>query len=492
MIDLLNNLIVGAEHAATPINLIFCLTGVLIGTLVGVLPGLGPMGALSLLLPMVFSIDNPISSTIFLAGVYYGTQYGGSTAAILLRVPGEAASVITTLDGYQMTKSGRAGSALAIAAIASFAAGTMATLLIALLAVPLSSLGVMLGPSDYASLMLLGLVASSVIADGRVIDGIAMAMIGALLGLIGTDINSGELRFTAGNMYLSDGLTFAAIAMGIFGLGEVLYNIQHGHTNGQHTKINIKKIYPTKKEITGSIGAIARGSTVGSILGVLPGGGSILSSFVAYAIEKYRSSKPWSFGRGNIKGVASPEAANNAGAQTSFIPMLSLGIPTTPVMAIMISALMINDIQPGPQLIGENQHLFWALVVSMWIGNLLLLVINLPLIRLWVKILSIPNSWLYPAIVIICFGGAYSISGNVIDVVWLVLFGIIGYVLRQLDLSAAPLAMGFIIGPMAEEYFRRALQIADGNWATFVQTPTSLGLILLTSALILTKIIKRT
>jgi TctA family transporter len=483
---MIDNLLLGFSIATSWINLLYCFGGVFIGTLVGVLPGLGPMAAISLLLPLVFAINDPITSIIFLSGVYYGTQYGGSTTAILLNLPGEVASSVTTIDGYQLTKKGRAGAALTVAAIGSFFAGTVATLLIASLAVPISKLGLLFGPAEYTMLMVLGLIAAIALSHGSMIKGLGMVLIGILMGIVGIDINSGEQRFVFDSMYLMDGFNFAIIAMGVFGLGELLYSMLHG-TNSKITIPDLKSLYPTKKEWKRFVPSTLRGTTIGSFLGVLPGGGAIISAFAAYALEKYVAKDPSKLGKGAIEGVAGPESANNAGAQASFIPMLSLGLPTTPIMALLISALIMNDIQPGPQVIENNQNLFWGLVASMWIGNLLLLVLNLPLVRLWVQILKMPTRLLYPTVVAVCVFGAYSINGNWNDVFVLFIFGLLGYLFRCLKLEPAPLAMGFVIGALLEEYFRRAMNVYDGNFMIFLERPISLLFIILIVLLVVFK-----
>lgn len=471
--EILNNLIVGFSVAFTLENLAWCLVGVLLGTLVGVLPGIGPVSSLSLLLPLTYGINDPISGMIMLAGLYYGTQYGGSTTAILLKIPGESSNLVTCIDGHSMSQQGRGGAALAIAAIASFIAGSLATLIIAILGQPLSEVAFMFGPAEYASLMILGLLASVSLSQGSFLAGSGMVLFGVLLGSIGTDINSGVERFTFGSPYLADGISFAIVAMGFIGLAEIFYSILHD-TSIKSSTSKIQNLYPSREEKKQALPAMLRGTTVGSVLGLLPGGGAILSSFAAYAIEKKLSKDPTRFGKGAPEGVAAPEAANNAGAQTSFIPMLSLGVPTTPVMALMISALMIHNIQPGPQVISSYPSLFWGLIVSMWIGNLFLLILNLPLIGIWVKILMLPRWILYSLIILFSITGAYYINNNWFSV-WLLLgFGIIGYIFKRLDCEPAPMAMGFIIGAMFEEHLRRALSISQGEWTIFIDRPISL------------------
>lgn len=483
---MIENLLLGFTVALTPDNLIWCFIGVLLGTIVGVLPGLGPFAAISMLLPLTYYTD-PISSLIMLAGLFYGTQYGGSTTSILLNLPGESSSVVTTLDGYQMTKNGRGGAALTIAAIGSFIAGCIATLLISALAVPLASIAFKFGPSEYTSLMLLGLMAAVMLSQGSILKSLAMVSFGILLGTIGVDVNTGIERFTFGIPSLYDGISFAIIAMGFFGLAEVFYNLIHT----KERKVTIPKLtelYPSKSELISSAPAIMRGTVLGSFLGLLPGAGALISAFASYTLEKKISKHPEKFGQGEIKGVAAPESANNAGCQTSFIPMLSLGLPTTPVMALIIASLMMHDIQPGPDVISNNPELFWGLIASMWIGNLILLILNIPLVGLWIRIISIPRLILFPSIIVLCVIGAYNINNNWFDVFLLVPFTVLGYYFKKWRCEPAPLAMGFVIGASLEEYARRALMISDGNWITFIDKPISLALLLVSVVLIVTRL----
>jgi putative tricarboxylic transport membrane protein len=476
--DVIANISQGFEVAITFKNLLWCFLGTLLGTLVGVLPGLGPMAAISILLPITYTLGDPITSIIFLSGIYYGTQYGGSTTSILLNIPGEIASTVTTIDGYQMTKKGRAGAALAIAAMSSFFAGTVATLLIGLLAKPLSTLALTFGPAEYSSLMLLGLIMSASLTNKSLLKSIGISLVGVLLGLVGTDVNTGMVRFAFGIPSLVDGVGFVIIAVGVFGLAEIMYNFIHEKKSKLSATPTLKELYPSKKEIRESIKPAVRGTFVGSLLGLLPGGGHILSSFVSYILEKKISNNPKEFGKGAVAGVAGPEAANNAGAQTSFIPMLSLGIPTTPIMALIISTLIINGIQPGPQLVSQNPMLFWGLIASMWIGNFFLLILNLPLIGIWTSLLRISWKILYPIIIMICFIGVYYVNNNYFDMLLLLLFAVFGYVLKVLDFEPAPLAMGFIVGAFFEEYTRRTLLISQGDWMIFIDRPISLALLL--------------
>ena len=486
--DLLDSILQGFAVAITFKNLLWCFLGVFLGTAVGVLPGIGPTAAMAILLPVTYNLGDPLTSIIFMAGIYYGTQYGGSTTAILLNLPGEVSSTVTAIDGYQMTKKNRGGAALAIAASSSFFAGTVATLLIATLAEPLSIFALAFGPAEYASLMLMGLIMSVSLTKGSLLKGIGISLIGVLIGQIGTDVSSGMVRFSFGTPQLIDGISFSIVAMGIFGLGEIIYNTFHQKKLSLE-EISFKKMYPSKVEIRQSIMPTLRGTTVGSVLGLLPGGGSVIGSFASYMLEKFVSKDPRKFGRGAVAGVAGPEAANNAGAQTSFIPMLSLGIPTTPVMALIGATLIINGIQPGPQLISQNSNLFWGLIASMWIGNFFLIILNLPLIGIWTAMLRISWKILYTVIVIICFAGIYFVHSDIFSLILLLIFAIFGYVLRLLDVEPAPLALGFIIGTFFEEYFKRTLLISQGDWSVFVDRPISLSLLLLGMACVIAKLL---
>jgi putative tricarboxylic transport membrane protein len=473
--DLLNNLVVGFSTAASVINLFYCLVGVFLGTAIGVLPGLGPVATIAMLLPVTFGLP-PETALIMLAGIFYGAQYGGSTTAILVNLPGESSSVVTALDGYQMARQGRAGTALATAAIGSFFAGTVTTFLIALAAPPLSEVALKFGPADYFSLMVLGLVASIVLASGSLLHALGMIVLGLLLGLIGTDVNSGLARYSFDVPELSDGISFVVVAMGVFGLGEIISNLETERTRTV-ALAKITGLMPSREDWKRIVAPILRGTALGSALGILPGGGAMLSSFAAYSLEKKVSRNSAQFGKGAIEGVAAPEAANNAGAQASFIPMLTLGIPSNPVMALMIGALIMHGIQPGPQVMVEQPKLFWGLVASMWIGNLFLLVLNLPLIGLWVKMISVPYHLLYPAILVFCGIGVFSLSNTAFDVHLMALFGVLGYVFRKLDCEPAPMMLGFILGPMMEEYLRRAMLIAKGNAMVLVTRPISATLL---------------
>jgi putative tricarboxylic transport membrane protein len=429
-----------------------------------------------MLLPITYKMADPSTALIMLAGIFYGSQYGGSTTAILVNLPGESSSVVTTLDGYQMARRGRAGIALATAALASFFAGTVATFLIAAFAPPLAEVAFKFGPAEYFSLMVLGLIAAVVLAHGSIIKALGMVVLGLLLGMIGTDVNSGTARFTLGIPELTDGIEFAVIAMGMFGFAEIIYNLKQKESRELLQK-KVTNYMPNKEDWRRGGKAAVRGTALGSFLGILPGGGSILASFSAYAMEKKISKRPDEFGKGAIEGVAGPEAANNAGAQTSFIPMLTLGIPTTPVMALMIAAMMIHNIQPGPQVMTSNPTLFWGLIVSMWAGNLFLVILNLPLIGLWIKLLQVPYRFLYPAILLFCCIGAYSLNNNVWDVLMTIPFAIMGYYFKKWHCEPAPLLMGFILGELMEEYLRRALTISRGDWGVFIDRPLSATLL---------------
>src|SRR5262245_45028442 len=412
--EILHNLLLGFSVAVSPLNLLYALIGVLLGTLIGVLPGIGPVATIAMLLPITFNL-NPLAALIMLAGIYYGAQYGGSTTAILVNIPGESSSVVTCLDGYQMARQGRAGPALAIAAIGSFFAGCVSTLLIAVAAPPLAEVALKFGPSAYFSRMVFGLIAATVLARGSLIKAIAMVIFGLLLGLVGTDVNSGVLRFTFGIPELSDGIGFVVVAMGMFGTAEIIANLEQGEAREVFTA-EVKSLLPTKEDLRRSWAAVLRGTALGSLLGILPGGGALLASFGAYTLEKKMSQHPEQFGKGAIEGVAAPESANNAGAQTSFIPMLTLGIPSNAVMALMIGALMIQGIAPGPQVMNEKPELFWGLIASMWVGNLMLVILNLPLIGMWIKLLRVPYRYLFPSILVFMAIGVFSLSNNPFDV----------------------------------------------------------------------------
>jgi len=474
--ELINNLSLGFSTVLTGQNLLFSFFGVLLGTLIGVLPGLGPLVAIAVLLPFTFGLD-PVSSMIMLAGIFYGAQYGGSTTAILINLPGEASSIVTTLDGHEMAKRGHAGKALATAAIGSFFAGCVATVLIGVFAPPLAELAFQFGPAEYFSLMVCGLIVSVVLANGSVLKAIGMMVFGLLLGLIGTDEMTGLQRMTLDIPELSDGLSVAAIAMGIFGLGEIMRNLEDT-TKREFSVSKITSLMPTRDDLKLIFAPMVRGTFLGSFLGVLPGGGALLASFSAYALEKKIAKDPSAFGKGAIQGVAAPESANNAGAQTSFIPMLTLGIPSNPVMALMISALIIQGIEPGPAVITDHPELFWGIIASMWIGNLMLLVLNLPLVGLWVKLVSIPYKFLFPIVIVFACVGVFSVNNTAFAVLTMAAFGVLGYVLKKLECEAAPMILGFILGPMMEGHMQRALLISGGEISVFVREPISAGLLI--------------
>ena len=469
--EMFNNLALGFETALTLSNLMYCLIGVFVGTAIGVLPGLGPSATIAMLLPITFGLPAE-SSLIMLAGIYYGAQYGGSTTAILVNLPGEASSVITAIDGYKMARNGQAGKALAVAAIGSFFAGTVATFLIAWFAPPLAELALSFGPAEYFALMTLGLVASVVLASGSLLKAIGMVILGLLLGLIGTDVNSGVARYTFDVAELSDGINFVVVAMGVFGLGEIIRNLEHESARDVIIS-KVEGLMPTREDLKRIVAPVLRGTFIGSVLGILPGGGALLSSFASYSIEKKLSKNAAQFGHGAIEGVAAPEAANNAGAQTSFIPMLTLGIPANPVMALMIGAMVIQGIQPGPAVMTEQPALFWGIIASMWIGNLFLVVLNLPMIGLWVRMIMVPYRLLYPAILLFCAIGVFSLNNTTFDIVMMAMFGVFGYVCSKLDCEPTPLMLGFIIGPMMEEYLRRALLLSRADPMVFIERPIS-------------------
>ncbi|NBS58333.1 MAG: tripartite tricarboxylate transporter permease [Betaproteobacteria bacterium] len=473
---LFSNLALGFGVALTPINLMYCLVGVILGTLIGVLPGIGPVATIAMLLPVTFSLS-PITALIMLAGIYYGAQYGGSTSAILVNLPGESSSVVTCLDGYQMARQGRAGVALATAAIGSFFAGCVATLIVAMFAPPLAEIALKFGPSEYFSLMVLGLVAAVVLAHGSVIKAVAMVILGLLLGLVGTDVNSGVLRFAFGISELADGIGFVTVAMGLFGTAEIITNLEMKDEREVFTN-KVTNMFPTKEDWKRMWKPILRGTFLGSALGILPGGGALLASFGAYTLEKKVSKYGHEFGKGAIEGVAAPEAANNAGAQTSFIPLLTLGIPSNAVMALMIGAMMIQGIAPGPQVMTEKPQLFWGMIASMWVGNLMLVVLNLPMIGMWIKLLTVPYRILFPSILVFMAIGVYSLSNNPFDVLLMMLFGLLGYIFVKLECEPAPLLLGFILGPLMEENLRRAMLLSRGDPIVFFTKPISAGFLI--------------
>jgi len=465
----------GITSIPLPINILLCFIGCLVGTLIGVLPGVGPIATIAMLLPITFGLD-PVGALIMLAGIYYGAQYGGSTTAILVNIPGEATAVVTTLDGHQMAKQGRAGVALGIAALGSFFAGCVATVFIAALGAPLTKLALLFGPAEYFSLMVMGLCFAVVLARGSILKAFCMIMLGLLLSTVGTDLETGQERMTFGFPPLADGVDFAVLAMGVFGFAEVLRNLENPETRDV-VRAKIGRLLPDWSEIKQSVAPVLRGTFIGGILGILPGNGAVLGPFASYTVEKKIAKDPSRFGKGAIEGVAGPESANNAGAQTAFIPLLTLGIPPNAVMALMVGAMTIHGIIPGPQVMTKNPDLFWGMIASMWIGNLMLLVINLPLVGLWVKLLQVPYRLMFPAILIFCCIGIYSVNNQPVDVAFTALFGLFGYLLIKLGFEPAPMLLGFVLGRLMEEKLRQALIISRGTFMTFIERPISAGLL---------------
>ena len=483
--DLIANLGLGFQTAFTAVNLLYALGGAILGTLIGVLPGLGPVATIAMLLPSIYALD-ATPALIMLAGIYYGAQYGGSTTAILINVPGESSSVVTAIDGYQMARKGRAGAALAAAGLGSFFAGCVGTVIIAAFAPPLTELAFKFGPAEYFSLMTLGLIGAVVLASGSLVKAISMILLGLLMGQINTDVISGTPRYSFDIAELTDGIGFVTIAMGVFGFGEIIANLGRPAEHREVFTKHVSGLWPTRQDFKDAFPAVLRGTSLGSILGVLPGGGALLASFAAYTVEKKVRGRPGEvpFGQGNIRGIAGPESANNAGAQTSFIPMLTLGIPPNAVMALMVGAMTIKGIQPGPQVMTSNPELFWGLIASMWIGNLILVILNLPLIGIWIKLLTVPYRLLFPAILTFCCIGLYTLNNNNFDVYMASLFGIAGYLFYKLGCEPAPLLLGFILGPMMEENLRRALLLSRGDWSTFMTRPLSAGLLIAAALMI--------
>lgn len=474
--EFFSHLAIGFSVVLEPSNLMFCFIGCFLGTAIGVLPGIGPMGTIAILLPVTFGFP-PEAAIIMLAGIYYGAQYGGSTTAILINLPGEASSAVTAIDGYQMAKQGKAGVALATAAIGSFIAGSFATLVIALFAVPMTTLALKFQPADYFSLMVLGLIAAIALAHGSILKGLVMIVFGLLLGTVGTDVYTGSMRFTLGTLNLADGIPLLGFGVGLYAISEILRGLEN-EDDSTFESAEVTSLMPNRAEVREAAGPVLRGTLLGSILGVLPGGGAMLSSFASYMIEKKISRTPEKFGKGALAGVAGPESANNAGAQTSFIPMLTLGIPSNPIMALMVGALILQGITPGPNLVTEQPRLFWGVIVSMWVGNLMLVILNLPLIGLWVKLLSIKNHILFPAILGFSAIGVYSFSNNTFDLLVMAIFGLGGYALNKLDCEPAPLLLGFVLGPMMEEFLRRTMLISGGDPMVFIERPISRGLLI--------------
>ncbi len=480
--DIFGNLALGLAVAVTPINLLYAFIGVVVGTLIGVLPGIGPVATIAMLLPTTYALQ-PVTALIMLAGIYYGASYGGSTTAILVNLPGEMSSVVTVLDGHQMAKQGRAGPALCIAALGSLFAGCVATLVIAAFAPPLAEVALKFDAAEYFSLMVLGLVSAVALAHGSVLKAVSMTILGLLLGIVGTDVNSGMARFSFDVPDLIDGIGFVAMTMGLFAFAEIAVNLEQAEEHRRFTK-RISGLWIKWAEFKQAFPAILRGTAIGCILGILPGGGATLSSFASYTVEKKVAKDPSRFGHGAIEGVAGPESANNAGAQTSFIPMLTLGIPSNAVMALMVGALIIHNIQPGPLVMTKNPELFWGLVVSMFVGNLMLVILNLPLVGIWVKLLSVPYRLLYPLILLCCTIGAYSTNNSMFDVWVAIVFGLLGYIFAKLHCEPAPLLLGYILGPMLEENLRRALVLSRGDFTVFVTRPISVAMLLVAAVLL--------
>jgi TctA family transporter len=486
--DLLQNLATGFSAAATLKNLGFAFLGCLLGTLIGVLPGIGPIPTIAMLLPITFGLD-PLSSLVMLAGIFYGAQYGGSTTSILVNIPGEAASIVTCIDGHQMAKQGRAGAALGVAALGSFFAGTVGTVFIAGFGPPLAAVAQQFNSPDYFSLMVLGLVTAVILAHGSVLKAVGMVLVGLLLGLVGTDVNSGLTRYTFGIPDIWDGIDFVPMVIGMFGIVEIIRNLELTTLPRPHLKARMRDLWPSRQDFRDSWPAVLRGTGLGSLLGILPGGGAVLASFASYTLEKKVAKDPSRFGKGAIEGVAGPESANNAGAQTSFIPLLTLGLPSNAIMALMMGAMIIQGIQPGAAVMTKHPELFWGMVASMWIGNLMLVVINLPLIGIWVRLLSVPYRLLYPAILLFCVIGIYSTNTNMAQLVLCAVFAVFGYILLRFGCEPAPLVLGFILGPLMEENLRRSLVISRGDPMVFVERPISATLLATTVVVVLALIV---
>jgi putative tricarboxylic transport membrane protein len=479
--DLVANLALGFATALTPMNLLLAFIGCLVGTLIGVLPGVGPIATIAMLMPLTLKVD-PTGALIMLAGIYYGAQYGGSTTAILLNIPGEVTAVVTAIDGHEMAKQGRAGTALGIAALGSFFAGTVATLVIAAIGAPLTKLALLFGPAEYFGLMVFGLGLAIVLARGSVLKAVIMVVLGLLLATVGTDLETGQDRLTLGIAELSDGVDFAVLAMGVFGIAEILRNLENPES--RHVAVSkIGRLLPSLDDLRRSLGPVVRGTGIGSILGILPGNGAVLGPFASYAMEKKLARDPSRFGRGAIEGVAGPESANNAGAQTSFIPLLTLGIPPNAVMALMVGAMTIHGLIPGPQVMTKHPTLFWGMIASMWIGNLFLLIINLPLIGLWVRLLKVPYRLMFTTILLFCAIGIYSINNNPYDVYFTAFFGLAGYLFIKLGLEPAPMLLGFVLGKLMEEKLRQALALSEGSFMTFIERPVAATLLALAAAI---------
>jgi TctA family transporter len=481
--ELFNNLIFGFSVALSLQNLLYCFMGCLLGTLIGVLPGIGPLATIGMLMPITFNVS-PVAAMIMLAGIFYGAQYGGSTTAILVNLPGETSAVVTCIDGYQMARQGRAGAALAIAAIGSFFAGTVCTLLIAMFGPPIAEMALKFNSPEYFSLMLMGLVAAAVLARGNMVKSLAMVAMGLLLGIVGTDVDSGWARFSFDILELTDGIGFVVVAVGVFAVGEIVSNLGEAAERQVFTS-RVAKLFPTKEDLKRSIGPIIRGTALGAFFGVLPGTGPAIASFSSYMVEKKLAKDPSRFGRGAIEGVAGPESANNADAQCKFIPMLTLGIPASGTMALMLGALMIHGIAPGPTVMTQNPDLFWGLIASMWVGNLMLVVLNLPLIGMWVSLLKVPYRLLFPAIMVFSVIGIYSLNNSPFEIYLTAVFGLLGFLWLKLECSPAPMLLGFVLGPMLEENLRRAMLISRGDPSVFIRRPISLAFVIATVLIVI-------
>jgi len=486
--DLLHNLATGFSAAASLKNLGFAFLGCLLGTLIGVLPGIGPIPTIAMLLPITFGLD-PLSSLVMLAGIFYGAQYGGSTTSILVNIPGEAASIVTCIDGHEMAKQGRAGAALGVAALGSFFAGTVGTIFIAGFGPPLAAIARQFNSPDYFSLMVLGLVTAVILAHGSVLKAVGMVLVGLLLGLVGTDVNSGLTRYTFGIAEIWEGIDFVPMVIGMFGIVEIIRNLERTELPRPHLKAKMRDLWPGRQDFREAWPAVLRGTGLGSLLGILPGGGAVLASFASYTLEKKVARDPSRFGKGAIEGVAGPESANNAGAQTSFIPLLTLGLPSNPIMALMMGAMIIQGIQPGAAVMTKHPELFWGMVASMWIGNLMLLVINLPLIGIWVRLLSMPYRLLYPAILLFCVIGIYGTNTSAGQLALCAAFAVFGYILVRFGCEPAPLVLGFILGPVMEENLRRSLVISRGDPIVFIERPISATLLAATVLIVLALVV---
>jgi putative tricarboxylic transport membrane protein len=487
-VEVISNILYGFSIALQPINLLHCFVGVVLGTLVGVLPGLGPVASISMLLPVTFHLSSPVSAIIMLAGIYYGSQYGGSTTAILVNIPGEASSVVTCLDGYQMARKGRAGLALGVAAIGSFIAGTIGVIGLMFVAPALSRFALRFGPPEYCSLMFLGFTILSYVASGSMIKSFMTAALGLILGTVGMDFLTGAYRFSYGILTLEDGLGLVPVAMGLFGISEVLLNIETT-VNRTVFASKVKGLLPNRQEWKQLIGPVSRGTILGFFLGLLPGGGPIIASFMSYIVEKKISKHPEKFGQGAIEGVAAPESANNASAQGAFVPMLTLGIPATPSVAVLLGALILYGVQPGPLLMKKAPDVFWGLIASMYTGNAMLLILNLPLIPLWVRILKIPYPILFPLILLFCITGAFSINNTVADIIVMNIFGIVGYLMKKVKYEAAPLILAYILGPLFENALRQSLMMSKGSFSIFLSRPITLGFIIVAAIVLVSPLI---